>query len=129
MQPKKRRVVRDGMRFKVQNAGCTTGKMNPNGDDVNKVPVRNIWVQKQGSTSVKMVGVLLQTAEHLVATVDYLSKKNDIPLCDKFSELRKIKLEQPYFVGDPSFLRSSGEKCIDEYLRYNIYEGDLYDAV
>ncbi len=68
-------------------------------------------------------------ALYLVATVDYLSKKNDIPLCDKFNDIRNIKLEQPYYVGDSAFIGTSREKCIDEFLRYNIFEGDLYDAV
>ena len=68
-------------------------------------------------------------ALYLVATVDYLSKKNDIPLCDKYDSIRKIRLEQPYYVGDSGLLGSSRENCIDEYMRYNIYEGDLYDAV
>jgi len=68
-------------------------------------------------------------ALYLVATVDYLSKKNDIPLCDKFNCIRNLKLEQPYYVGDSAFLGASEKKCIDEFLRYNIYEGDLYDAV
>jgi hypothetical protein len=68
-------------------------------------------------------------ALYLVATVDYLSNKNDIPLCDKFNEVRKFKLDRPYYVGDSAMLEPSGDKCIREFLRYNIYEGDLYDAV
>ena len=39
-------------------------------------------------------------ALYLVATVDYISRKNDIPLCDKYSNVRRIRLEQPYYVGD-----------------------------
>ena len=68
-------------------------------------------------------------ALYLVATVDYLSRKNDIPLCDKFNEIRCIKLERPYYVGDSFFLSLSEKNCIEEFLKYNIYEGDLYDAV
>ena len=68
-------------------------------------------------------------AFYLVATADYLSKKNDIPLCDKFNNVRTLKLEHPYYVGDSALLRSSSEKCIDEFLKYNIFEGDLYDAI
>lgn len=68
-------------------------------------------------------------ALYLVATVDYLSKKNDIPLCDKYDSVRKVRLEQPYYVGDSELLDAPRENCLDEYLRYNIYEGDLYDAV
>lgn len=68
-------------------------------------------------------------ALYLVASVDYLSKKNDIPLCDKFDDVRKIRLNMPYYVGDSALLGSAKDSCIDEFLRYNIYEGDLYDAV
>lgn len=68
-------------------------------------------------------------ALYLVATVDYISTKNDIPLCDKYSNVRSIRLEQPYYVGDSSLLRPDRQNCIDEFLRFNIYEGDLYDAV
>ena len=68
-------------------------------------------------------------ALYLVATVDYVSKKNGIPLCDKYSSVRQIRLEKPYYVGDSSFVGADQSQCIDEFLRYNIYEGDLYDAV
>ena len=68
-------------------------------------------------------------ALYLVASVDYLSRKNDIPLCDKYNNARRIKLEKPYHVGDSSFLEASGKNCIEEFLKYNIYEGALYDAV
>ena len=68
-------------------------------------------------------------ALYLVATVDYISKKYDIPLCDKYSELRKMKLEKPFHVGDSNLFNSDTSNVIVEFLSYNIYEGDLYDAV
>ena len=68
-------------------------------------------------------------ALYLVATVDYVSRKNDIPLCDKYSDVRSIRLEKPYYVGDSALVGPARSKCIDEFLRFNIYEGDLYDAV
>ena len=68
-------------------------------------------------------------ALYLVATVDYISRKNDIPLCDKYNSVRSIRLEQPYYVGDSSLFSSDKRECIDEFLRFNIFEGDLYDAV
>ena len=68
-------------------------------------------------------------ALYLVATVDYISRKNNIPLCDKYSSVRGIQLEKPYYVGDSSLFGADESKCIDEFLRFNIYEGDLYDAV
>jgi hypothetical protein len=68
-------------------------------------------------------------ALYLVATVDYISKKNNIPLCDKYSSVRRIRLEQPYYVGDSSLIDPDKRECIDEFLKFNIYEGDLFDAV
>ena len=68
-------------------------------------------------------------ALYLVATVDYISKKNNITLCDKYSSVRRIRLEQPYYVGDSSLIDPDKRECIDEFLKFNIYEGDLFDAV
>ena len=66
---------------------------------------------------------------YLVATVDYISKKYEIPLCDKYDEIRNMKLEEPFFVGDSAFLNKGMDSGIEEFARYNIVEGDLYDAV
>ena len=68
-------------------------------------------------------------ALYMVGIVDYISKKHDIPLCDKYNEVRKMKLEKAYYVGDAGLLQRPKEECIEEFLKYNIYEGDLYDAV
>ena len=66
---------------------------------------------------------------YLVATVDYISKKYEIPLCDKYDEIRNMKLEEPFFVGDSAFLNKGVDSGIEEFAKYNIVEGDLYDAV
>ena len=66
---------------------------------------------------------------YLVATVDYISKKHEIPLCDKYDEIRNMKLEEPFFVGDSAFLNKGVDSGIEEFAKYNIVEGDLYDAV
>lgn len=66
---------------------------------------------------------------YLVATVDYISKKHEIPLCDKYDEIRNMKLEEPFFVGDSAFLNKRVDSGIEEFAKYNIVEGDLYDAV
>ena len=68
-------------------------------------------------------------AFYLVATADYICRKNGIPLCDKYTDIRNSKLEKPYFVGDSALFGSNKKEYIDEFLRFNIYEGDLYDAV
>lgn len=66
---------------------------------------------------------------YLVATIDYISKKYSIPLCNKYDEIRKMKLEEPFFVGDALLLGKKEEAGIKEFAKYNIIEGDLYDAV
>ena len=66
---------------------------------------------------------------YLIATVDYISKKYEIPLCDKYDEIRNMKLEEPFFVGDSAFLNKGVDSGIEEFAKYNIVEGDLYDAV
>lgn len=68
-------------------------------------------------------------ALYLLATVDYISKKNDIPVCSKYSEIRKMKLQEPFCVGDCFMTQIEKGVYIDEFLNFNIYEGDLYDAI
>lgn len=66
---------------------------------------------------------------YLVATVDYISKKYDIPLCDKYNQFRNMKLEEPFYVGDSYLMNIGKASSIPEFAKYNIIEGDLYDAV
>ena len=40
-----------------------------------------------------------------------------------------MKLEEPFFVGDALLLGKKEEAGIKEFAKYNIIEGDLYDAV
>ena len=42
---------------------------------------------------------------------------------------RKMKLEEPFIVGDAMLLGKKKEAGIEEFAKYNIIEGDLYDAV
>ena len=67
-------------------------------------------------------------AMYLLSFLDYLSKKNQISLCQEYSELRSQSLREPYYVGDRIETRKY-ENCIQEFVKHNIYEGDLYDAV
>ena len=66
---------------------------------------------------------------YLVATIDYISKKYSIPLCNKYDEIREMKLEEPFFVGDAKITGRKEKARIEEFAKYNIIEGDLYDAV
>ncbi len=68
-------------------------------------------------------------ALYLVATVDYISKKYNIPLNEEYTDMRKMKLKEPFYVGDSVLLSKDGQQGIEEFVNFNIYEGDLYDAV
>lgn len=67
-------------------------------------------------------------AMYLLSLLDYLSKENQVPLCQEYAEFRKKSLKEPYYVGD-KFNRREYKNCIQEFVKHNIYEGDLYDAV
>lgn len=66
---------------------------------------------------------------YLLATVDYISKRYDIPLCDKYNDLRNMKLEDEFYVGDSAIMMTDRDSALQEFAKYNIIEGDLYDAV
>jgi hypothetical protein len=72
---------------------------------------------------------------YVLAMVDYLSKENNIPLCNKYDELRSEKMEEiiyPDGVIIMSYLRKSNKpkedilkKAIPEFLKYNIVELEI----
>ena len=72
---------------------------------------------------------------YVLAMVDYLSKKNDIPLCNIYDELRNSKLEEliyPRGVMLMSYLEKSNKpkkqmlkEAIPEFLKYGIVEAEI----
>lgn len=72
-------------------------------------------------------------AMYLLATLDYLSKKNNIEICKNYNTMREKRFQDPIFMGKNLFgvedLEEEKKKCIPEFLKYNIFEGDLYDAI
>ena len=78
-------------------------------------------------------------ALYLLAMLDYLSRINDIPLCTKYNELRKSKLERPiYPIGvlinsevlhSDEPLRTAEEAAIPEFRRFNIIESEVRNVV
>ena len=78
-------------------------------------------------------------ALYLLAMLDYLSRINDIPLCTRYNDLRKCKLERPvYPVGVLLYsevlqsdepLRIAGEEAIPEFKQFNIIESDVRNVV
>ncbi len=74
-------------------------------------------------------------AFYLLAMVDYLSRENDLPLCNAYSDMRKQKLANPIYpesvlvmakiMEDDSVIADSLEKSIPEFRKFNIAESEV----
>ena len=75
---------------------------------------------------------------YLLAMLDYLSRINSIPICDKYDELRKNKLKETIYPTsilmmaevskDDKYLKQAVENAIPEFMRFNIVEGNIRDV-
>lgn len=78
-------------------------------------------------------------AYYMLALVDYLSKEHEVPLCTKYSEVRKEKLPKPLYPAgirtlsavtqDDRAKKDAKKNAIPEFMKYNIVEGDIRDVV
>ena len=67
---------------------------------------------------------------YLLAMIDYLSRKNDIPLYNGYDKLRTGKLDKVlYPSGDESILIKSFDESIPEFKRFNIVENEIENVV
>ncbi len=76
---------------------------------------------------------------YLLAMLDYLSRENNVPLCDEYDDLRRCKLEKPVYPAgiraisaaarDDTALRQAADKAIPEFRRFNIIESGVRDVV
>lgn len=72
---------------------------------------------------------------YMLAMVDYLSRKNDIPLYREYNTLRTKKLEQVVYPAsivtmyllskDERILQKSFDESIPEFKRFNIVENEV----
>ncbi len=71
---------------------------------------------------------------YLLAMLDYLSKRNNLPICKDYNEIRKYKLEKMLFPPDTDLSQSLLGKnprkealkhAIPEFLEYNIVECEV----
>lgn len=72
---------------------------------------------------------------YLLAMVDYLSKKNNIPLYNKYDKLRSCKLDKVLYPSsvlmmyqltkDDNILKDSFDNAIPEFKRFNIVESEV----
>ena len=77
-------------------------------------------------------------AFYLLATLDYLSRVNEIPLCMEFNDIRSCSLKEPLYPRDVTLFalinpdRDDREQCaaeaIPEFKRFNIMETDIRDV-
>ena len=100
-----------------------------------KAFVKRVYASKEIDYYFKNKGV--DRALYLLALVDYLSRINKIrPNCNRYNDLRKIKLEKPLFVGGNSVSfatiddaeKKLGLIIIPEFKRHNIIEGDVFNV-
>lgn len=74
-------------------------------------------------------------ALYLLAMVDYLSRKNGIPVCANYNKMRSCKLDTVIYPSsiimqynlshDESILQNSFDKAIPEFKRFNIVENEV----
>ena len=74
-------------------------------------------------------------AFYLLAMVDYLSRENDLPLCNAYNDMRKQKLAEPIYpqsilamakvTEDDKIITQSFEEAIPEFRNFNIIENEI----
>lgn len=76
---------------------------------------------------------------YLLAMIDYISRVNDIPLCEDYSEIRKLKLKillypssviTAYAVSqDKEFKERAIKDSIPEFIQFNIVESEVRNVI
>jgi len=76
---------------------------------------------------------------YLLAMLDYLSRENDLPLCDKYSDLRIAKLHKPIYPSSILMMsiasnsaepkKESYNNAIPEFRQFNIIENEVRNVV
>ncbi len=76
---------------------------------------------------------------YLLAMLDYLSRENNLPLCDEYSDIRTMKLHEPIYPSSVITMsvlahsdkpkKDSYAKAIPEFGRFNIIESEVRNVV
>lgn len=76
---------------------------------------------------------------YLLAMIDYISRENDIPLCEDYSEIRKLKLKKllypssvitAYAVSQNKEVKERAIKdSIPEFIHFNIVESEVRNVI
>ena len=74
-------------------------------------------------------------ALYLLAMLDYVSRENNVPICNEYDELRKCKLAKPIYPASVVAMctvsksakakEEAVQKAIPEFLNYNIVESEV----
>jgi hypothetical protein len=76
---------------------------------------------------------------YLLAMLDYLSRENDVPLCDDYDDLRRCKLEKPVYPAsvralsaaaqNDAAIKQAAKTAIPEFMRFNIVENEVRNVI
>ncbi len=76
---------------------------------------------------------------YLLAMLDYISRENDIPLCDEYDDLRRCRLDKPIYPAgiwavsavskDKDVLNKAAMAAIPEFKRFNIIENEVRNVI
>ena len=93
-------------------------------DTLKKNEIRTYWERKWYPESF-----------YLLAMVDYLSRENDLPLCNDYKDIRNYMLPEPLYPRDIILTaqldalldvkEQSLKEAIPEFLRFNIVESEI----
>ncbi len=76
---------------------------------------------------------------YLLAMLDYISRINNIPLCEEYSDLRCYRLKEPLYPSsiialsltnnDNNIKEKSLQNAIPEFRRFNIIESEIRNVI
>ena len=76
---------------------------------------------------------------YLLAMLDYISRENDVPLCDDYDDLRRCRLEKPIYPAsiravsvaakNEEAMQRAAETAIPEFKRFNIIENEVRNVI
>ena len=76
---------------------------------------------------------------YLLAMVDYLCRENELPLCNEYDDIRKMKFSRPVYptgiiamsicIGNDEVKENSVKYAIPEFIKFNIVENEVRNVV
>lgn len=76
---------------------------------------------------------------YLLGMLDYVSRKNNVPLCEEYNDIRRCKLEKPVYpsgvtavseaIQKEEILKEAFDNAIPEFKRFNIIENEVLNVI